>query len=114
MDIELETIASELRATFSMKRATDALFLKRDAFDYEAEVRAIAFLQPKMDEAPPKSLRVQINPHAFVDSILFDPRADTTYVKMATHFLKSALAFDGPIARSVLYKATAINIHDDT
>ena len=113
MDVELEAIANELKATFSMKRATDALFLKRDAFDYESEVRAVAVLQPKKGEVPPSSLRVGIDPHALVDSILFDPRAESTYVKMVTHFFRKALAFDGPISRSVLYRATNIHIPDD-
>lgn len=113
MDTELESIASELKNQFSMKRATDALFFKRDAFDYEAEVRAIAFLQPKRGVQPPDSLRVRIDPHNFVDSILFDPRAETTYVQMATYFLRKSLRFDGPISRSALYRSTNINIPDD-
>lgn len=46
VDAELEAIANELKSKFSMRRAIDALFFKRDAFDYEAEVRAVAFLQP--------------------------------------------------------------------
>lgn len=112
IDVELDAIASELKQIFSMKRATDALFFKRDAFDYEAEVRAIAFLQPQKDIRPPESLRVRIDPHNFVDSILFDPRAETTYVQMATYFLRNALHFQGPISRSALYRATNINIPD--
>ena len=112
MDSELASIATELKAGFTMKRATDALFLKRDAFDYEAEVRAIAFLQPKKDTVPQSNLRVHIDPHALVDSILFDPRADSTYVKIVTHFLRTKLAFDGSISRSALYRANSIHIPD--
>lgn len=113
MDVELESIANDLKQKFSMKRATDALIFKRDAFDYEAEVRAIAFLQPKKDVQPPASLRVRIDPHHFVDSILFDPRAESTYVQMATYFLRKSISFDGPISRSALYRATSIHIPDD-
>lgn len=113
VDDSLATIAAELRQKFNMKRAVDALYLKRDAFDYEAEVRAIAFLQPKKDSQSQQHLRVRIDPHHFVDSILFDPRADATYIRMATYFLKNSLHFEGPISRSVLYRATSIEIPDE-
>lgn len=113
IDAELDAIASELTKKFSMKRATDALFVKRDAFDYEAEVRAVAFLQPHKDSQPPGFLRVQIDPYNFVESILFDPRAEGTYVQMATYFLRNALNFQSPISRSALYRATSIDIPDD-
>lgn len=113
VDAGLEAIAEELKRKFSMSRAIDALFLKRDAFDYEAEVRAIAFLQPKKEGLKQQSLRVRINPHDLVDSILFDPRADATYVRMATYFLRKSLRFEGPISRSALYRASNINIPDD-
>ncbi|MFZ5457429.1 MAG: DUF2971 domain-containing protein, partial [Pseudomonadota bacterium] len=113
VDEGLANIASELKKRFSMKRAVDALYLKRDAFDYEAEVRAIAFLQPKKDVEPPQYLRVPVDPHRFVDSILFDPRAEETYVRMASYFLTKALRFDGPMSRSALYRAANIDIPDD-
>lgn len=112
LDAELNSIADELKIGFSMKRATDALFLKRDAFDHESEVRAIAFLQPKKDFQSPNYLRVRIDPHDFVESILFDPRSEETYVKMATYFLRKALHFEGPVSRSALYRATNIHIPD--
>lgn len=114
VDIGLATIAEELKKKFCMKRAIDALYLKRDAFDYEAEVRAIAFLQPRMDVQPPKQLRVRVDPHHFVDSIFFDPRADETYVRMASYFLRRSLHFEGPVSRSGLYRAANIEIPDDT
>jgi hypothetical protein len=114
MDLELSSIANELKTKFNMKRATDALFFKRDAFDYESEVRAIAFLQQKKDVTPPTHLRVSIDPHDFLDSILFDPRAEGKYVDMATYYLRKALHYDGPISRSALYRATNIHIPYET
>jgi hypothetical protein len=113
VDEGLATIAAELKQKFSMKRAVDALYVKRDAFDYEAEVRAIAFLQPKKEVQPPQHLRVRIDPHRFVDSIFFDPRAEPTYIRMATYFLRKSLNFEGPVARSALYRAASIDIPDD-
>jgi len=95
-----------------MTRATDALFIKRDAFDYEDEVRAIVYAEPKTGAPLSSSFRVRIDPHDFVESILFDPRADATYVKMCTHYLKEVLNFEGPIGRSVLYRANMIHIPD--
>lgn len=113
VDEGLATIAAELKQKFSMKRAVDALYVKRDAFDYEAEVRAIAFLQPKKDVQAPQHLRVRIDPHRFVDSIFFDPRAEPTYIRMATYFLRRSLNFEGPVSRSALYRAASIDIPDD-
>jgi hypothetical protein len=113
LDVELEAIANALKSKFSMKQATEALFFKRDAFDYESEVRAIAFLQPHKGDKAPDHLRVGIDPHDFIDSILFDPRAEEKYVEMGEHFLKHALRFQGSVSRSVLYRAKNIHIPDD-
>lgn len=113
VDVRLASIAAELKTKFSMKRAMDALYFKRDAFDYEAEVRAIAFFQPKKHISPTRFLRVRVDPYNLVDSILFDPRADETYVRMAAFFLKNSLRFNGPISRSALYRATYIEVPDE-
>lgn len=113
IDARLNKIAEELAVSFSMKRATDALFYKREAFDFESEVRAIAFLQPQKNHETLEFLRVGVDPHDFVESILFDPRAEKTYVRMATFYLTNALNYNGPISRSALYRATNIHIQDN-
>jgi hypothetical protein len=110
VDGELARIAAELANGFSRKRAMDALFLKRDAFDYESEVRAVALLKPDGKSSARLHLRVRIDPHDFIESVLFDPRADETYTKMASHYLREVLGFRGQIARSTLYRAKEVRI----
>ena len=80
---ELDQIADALRAKFDSKRALDALFLKRDAFDYEAEVRAVVYLTKPGGLTKGTHLRLRMDPHALIDSVLFDPRADDTYIKLS-------------------------------
>jgi len=110
---KLDELAERLRARFDAERATDALLIKRQAFDFEAEVRAIIYVKPQTGLKRSEFFRIKIDPHTFVESILFDPRADPTYVKMATHYLRSALRFKGVIGRSELYRASQIHILDE-
>jgi hypothetical protein len=98
----LSKIASALRTKYVSRKAADALLLKRDAFDHEAEVRAI--LNASKASAGAKSLRVPIDPHLFIENIYFDPRVDPTFEKVCTHYLISALGYKGKIGRSSLYK----------
>lgn len=113
VDTELNEIAAKLKSRFDIERALNALFLKRDAFDYEAEVRAVVYLKPRPRIQAIKNFRFQIDPHALVESILFDPRAEASFVKMTTHYLRNVLHFEGSIARSALYRASEIIIPDD-
>jgi Protein of unknown function (DUF2971) len=108
----LDEIAAQLRSKFNADKALDAMFLKRDAFDYESEVRAVVYLKKPTVSAPQGSLRTRIDPHRLIDSILFDPRAEPTFVKMAKHYLQSALHFNGDIGVSKLYSANPIHIPD--
>lgn len=109
---QLDEIAENLTTKFSAERALDALFVKRDAFDYESEVRAVVYLKKQTTPPCVMSARFRIDPHQLVDSILFDPRAEATFVKMASHYLHSALHFNGAIGRSKLYSASAIHVPD--
>lgn len=113
LDVKLSQIADQLKARFDMKRALDALFLKRNAFDYETEVRVVIYLKPKAAIQRISNFRFKIDPHYLVESILFDPRAEQSFVKMTTHYLRKVLHFEGNIARSALYRASEIHIHDE-
>lgn len=110
---ELDQIAHGLRVKFDSTRAVDALFLKRDAFDYEAEVRAVVYLTKPGGTRKGAHLRLRVDPHRLIDSVLFDPRADDTYIKVASHYLRTALHFEGPISKSILYRAAEIHIPDE-
>jgi hypothetical protein len=113
LDAELESIYSELKQRFTMKRALDALFFKRDAFDFEAEVRAVVYIKPQAGAQKAASFRFRVDPYILVESILFDPRADETYVKVATHYLRMALHFEGSVSRSALYRAAEVRTLDE-
>jgi hypothetical protein len=113
VDLEMDRIAGLLRTRFNPKLALDALFLKRDAFDFEAELRAIVYLKAQSRAQPQAAFRFRFDPHSFLESILFDPRADETYVKVVAHYLKYVLKYEGTIGRSALYRAEPIHIPDE-
>ena len=105
VDARISQIAKDLRATYDSRRAADALLVKRDAFDHEAEVRVIVHDKIAEDDSKPKpALRVPIDPHLLVESIFFDPRADEAFVRMCTYYLQEAVKFKRQIATSALYK----------
>jgi hypothetical protein len=102
LDGQISDIAAELRKKFLPRRAADALLLKRDAFDHEAEVRAIINAPPKLGGAD--HLKVKIDPHHFVENIYFDPRVDPTFEKVCSHYIRTAIEYKGKIGKSSLYK----------
>ncbi|MCS4260221.1 DUF2971 family protein [Pseudomonas protegens] len=114
INIEAKAIASELRQEFNISRATDMLYLKRDAFRHENEWRA-TFLALSEDRASDKKgLAVKIDPHVFIDRILLDPRAPEELVSAFKYYFKSKLKFKGEVSRSVLYKSPPpFEIEDD-
>ena len=78
--------------------------MKRDAFDHEAYVRVIIHDRKKTERAKKTFYRLPIQPDEFIESIYFDPRADDSFVKMCTYYLKESLKFQGGIWKSALYR----------
>ena len=103
LDQNLAAIATEIRTSYKARRAADALLFKRAAFDHEAEVRVI--LNSFKDGLP--FLRVPVDPHDLIENIYFDPRADPTFEKVCTHYLKTKIKYKGPVVRSSLYRDRA-------
>lgn len=91
--------------------AMAALFVKRAAFDHEAEVRAVVHL---LGDSPYGAvgpvLRLPIDPYELVDHIVFDPRADPIFMRMCTHHLRTSVSFTGQITRSTLYDKSEYTI----
>lgn len=78
-----------------------SLLFKRSAFEHEQEIRAI-IITP--EEKPlPDIFHIKVNPHDFVESIMFDPRATNLVVQMQRDYIQSKLNFNGPMMRSSLY-----------
>ena len=86
---------------------TDALYgllLKRKAFRYENEVRALAYWEHPLCDS--KSLSMRIDPARLIKSITLDPRLCEDEARMVTNYL--ATTYDVPcqsIKQSGLYRA---------
>lgn len=105
VNTRISDVVKALKGDYKSRRATDALLVKRDAFDHEAEVRVIVHdqkLTAKVKQKP--FLRLRVDPDVLIDSIYFDPRADDAFVKMCTYYLENSLNFQGVIRKSALYR----------
>ncbi len=98
-------IHKNLNSSFSLDKAIDLLFLKREAFDHEAEYRAAVMLNHPAAEASPKAIKIKINPHKFIDNILIDPRAPDELADALCFYFKNKIGYKKRVSRSVLYKA---------
>ena len=104
VETHISNIAKDLRVEYSVRRAQDVLLVKRDAFDHEEEVRVIVHNKAAPDDKIKAEFLVSINPHALIESIFFDPRADDAFVGMCTYFFKHSIGFKGKIQKSRLYR----------
>lgn len=95
-------IGAELRAGYSVKRAAEALFVKRESFSHENEWRSIIYC--KDGPADTKGLEVPIDPHALINGIVLDPRAPMQLVDALALYFKEKLGYKGTVKASALYK----------
>ena len=108
---ELEYIARDDRIQADLKnrptfaRASAHLFLKRVAFDHEAETRVVVFDANQPLESIAKSVKVELNSRQLIDSVLVDPRAPEEFLEAYRHFLKDRLGFPGSVKKSLLYRS---------
>lgn len=104
IDIKLRSIQSDLEGQFSVARAANALLLKREAFDHESEYRAVLHI-PNLDAREAvKGVKLKVDPHKLIDSVLLDPRAPNELASAFAFYFKEKLGFMKRVARSVLYK----------
>lgn len=105
IDSRISSIAKELRNSYNSRRAADALLLKRDAFDHEAETRIIVHSNnTKPQTKPEKSYRVAIDPHSLIDNIYFDPRVDDGFMRMCKYYLNERIGYNKTVKKSALYR----------
>ena len=103
---KLKSVAEDLRLEFTSYRASDALLVKREAFDHEAESRIVIHDNNWKDSDPAQShLRVAVDPHMLIENIYFDPRASDRYIEVCSFYLKEKLRFSGTIGKSGLYRS---------
>lgn len=101
---ELRALQEDLRNQFNTYRAMDTLFLKRDAFEHEAEYRVVIHNPVAAEDAVLRGLKLKVNPHRLIDSILLDPRAPKELAEAFIFYFKEKIGFKGRVAPSVLYK----------
>lgn len=101
LENEFSKIADSLAQRHSYNDSIASLFLKRNAFRHEAEVRVV--LTAPTERAAPTFLRVQVTSAWLIDSVLIDPRAPDEYVRAFQHYIKDKLAFPGTVLKSALY-----------
>lgn len=101
----LTQLTQRLRETYTIAEAVDALFLKRDAFDYENEVRVVLHDTHASTSSPPaKFLRLNVDPHYLIESIMFDPQVDPYFYRSSKLHLQTVTGFKGSIGQSALYR----------
>ena len=96
--------ALTLYKAHTREAVAETYLFKRNPFSHEAEIRVLV----ADGNARPTAgglLQVSINPHELIQTVLVDPRAPASMVKMYKGHLKSAYGFDKHVAKSTLYTA---------
>lgn len=83
----------------------DVLFLKREAFDHESEYRAVIYSPEATKVRAQKGIKIPVDPHQLIDSILLDPRATDELASAFSFYFKEKLKFTKRVQQSVLYKS---------
>lgn len=108
-EIEYIARASKIRADLNAGptfiRASAHLFLKRVAFEHEAETRVVVFDTSRPAGVAEKSVKVSLKSRQLIDSVLVDPRAPDEFVEAYRHLLKDRLKFPGSVKKSLLYQS---------
>jgi hypothetical protein len=100
-----EVIKYNLKQAPTFARSCAHLFLKRLAFEHEAETRVVVFDPNDQNGAPRRSIKVKLNTRQLIDSVLVDPRAPEPFVDAYRMLLKEKLKFPGSVEKSQLYRS---------
>lgn len=100
---EARRIKASLEDKFDIKRATDMLYLKREAFSHEEEWRATLYFNDIKKVQGKKGVTVKIDPHIIINNILLDPRAPKELTDAFEFYFRERFKFLGSIKKSVLY-----------
>lgn len=103
---KIATVNAGLAKRVTFTRASQHLFLKRVAFEHEAETRVVVFDMDQPLESRAKSIKVTLPTRKLVDSVLVDPRAPDEYVDMYRTYLAQTLRFTGKVEKSSLYRSS--------
>jgi len=96
-------VKSAIQRGATNHRIASSLFLKRRAFDHEAEVRVVVVPQATAPGMTNTGLKVKVNARELIDHVMLDPRAPDEFVDIYSHYLHSTLGFKGKVLKSQLY-----------
>lgn len=105
INLEMRAVQADLKERFTTERAMDALFLKREAFDHESEYRAVIHFPSAIEENVRDGIKVRVDPHRLIDSVLLDPRAPPELAAAFAFYFTDKIKFKKRVAPSVLYKS---------
>lgn len=97
-----ENLKAELTARYSVKRAAEALLVKREAFGHENEWRSIIYCKDL--PSAQNGVEVPVDPHELIDGIVLDPRAPSQLVDALALYFKQKLGYKGSVKASALYR----------
>jgi hypothetical protein len=95
------TLAQHILKDRSEVAAANSLLFKRNSFAHEDEVRVLVI--DRHQKARQGVLKVNLDPHQVVHSVLVDSRASDDLVHVYASYLKEKLGFKGRVSRSTLY-----------
>ncbi len=104
LNAKAKEVAASLKDIFNIGEAVNMLYVKRRPFSHENEWRATLYCPSVVKAEGKKGMTIPVDPHAFINRILLDPRASDELISAFKFYFKSKIGFKGEVARSVLYK----------
>lgn len=105
LNFALQDVAKALAQKYTVQKAIEPLFMKRNAFHHEYEVRAVVYNREPQPTDSGKGVVIPVDAQTLIRSIWIDPRAPQEYVDAYSLYLKKKLKFPGVVKKSTLYEA---------
>lgn len=105
---EARNIEADLKKNYTVSRAVDMLYMKRDSFRHETKWRATLYSASEDREISKSGLSIPVDPHFLINDILLDPRAPEELIEAFKFYFERKLKFQGGVSRSALYKIPKI------
>ena len=105
LNFALQDVATTLNEKYTVRKAIEPLFMKRNAFHHEYEVRAVVYDREPQPTDNGKGVVIPVDSQTLIRSIWIDPRAPKEHVEAYTLYLKKKLKFQGVVKKSTLYEA---------
>ncbi len=103
--------AIDLYENRTAESLAECFLFKRNPFSHEAEVRLL-YANPQNCINHDKLVKVPMNPHDIIQTILVDPRASDDTVRKYKEKLKSAFGYERRITKSTIYNKLNTQVID--